>query len=162
MRVDPRSGVSSRGFSALAVTVLLLAGGCARDGEDVNGPEWSTAIRYGAGAAGPAELAGMAVEEHEAFDRLMITFVGKHAGYRVRYDDGDRNLVVTLRGMRDTGGWNTRPALAAITEVRRPPSSGGIVRADVVVSDGELPFRIGLSAGGFYIDVAHPGATSSA
>lgn len=155
----------------LFLVVLLIVGvaaGCGETGPDepVGGPEWRTSPRTGIGAATSTEtaaLAGVEAEQRAGFDRLTIRFDGPLPGYRVGYGsaagpaDG-KVLTIMLRHVQGAGTRLLRSSLPAIDQVRRVPSGDDAVRVTVTLSSGaRLPFRVGISLGAFYVDVAHPG-----
>lgn len=152
----------------LLLTTLTAACGVAaaepRPGETVDGPEWKSTLRMGVGAAttaDPALLRDVIAEEHGAYDRVIFTFEGERPGYRVGYDAHGDGLRIELTHARLDGERRETPRLAAVDEINVAPVAEG--RVDTVVSlhtDAEhrLPFRIGLSIGAFYVDIAHPAA----
>ena len=57
---------------------------------DAGGPEWRTEVRRSPGAAtqaSPAQLTDIAVEPHEAYDRVIFAFDGARPGYYVAYEN---------------------------------------------------------------------------
>ncbi|WP_127508321.1 hypothetical protein [Actinoplanes solisilvae] len=152
---------------ALLLAASAFAAGCSTlpaqaERDESFGPEWGTAQRHGSGAADdtPADLTASTVEEHETYDRLVLSFRGARPGYTVRYSDAT-TLLVTLRDVRDGRGGTETPRLRAVDEVRRAPSAAGMSRTSMILSEADLPFRVGLDVGVFYVDVAHPGAAPS-
>lgn len=153
---------------AVAVSVLaavFVAAGCAWPGrppadEGVGGSEWQVVARFSPGAAtatAQAELTEIVLDERQDYDRLLVRFQGDRPGYRVAYRDDGSTLAVTFRNARDSA---PRPAanLPAIQKIGPSSIENGAVVTVVTLSATRLPFRVGLSIGSFYVDVAHPGA----
>jgi hypothetical protein len=154
---------------------VALAGGCAvtatrptADDDAVSGPAWKTSARRGVGAAtaaAPARLVGVAAEDHQRYDRIVFSFDGERPGYRVAYSPppgpgaGPR-LRITLDRASSDRERRLTPRLPAVREVHQRPDAGRVVETIVSVAasgaDDRLPFRVGLSVGGFYVDIAHP------
>ncbi len=154
---------------AILVVVLSASGltaGCTSPDHAtamrVSGPEWQTVLRSGTGVASakaPAQLIDVFADEHPGFDRLVFRFDGNRPGYRVEYgDNGGQRLTVILYATQDPAPGNLKPSLSAIHEVHRSPAADGGARTTVTVSAERLPFRVGLSVGVFYVDVAHTSA----
>ncbi|MET8147086.1 hypothetical protein ACIBSW_12430 [Actinoplanes sp. NPDC049668] len=162
-------------FAAAAALTLVLLVGCAGrldpvepgDG-DVSGPEWQVTPRRGVGAADTTHLArltSVTVEDHDGFDRLTATYAGQRPGYFVANSgsEADEDSRTTLRIVLDhvTGhtGRELGPDLKTIQEVHQHPAVGQVIETTVRVAGAgpgmALPFRVGLSTGGFYVDVAH-------
>ncbi|GIF01237.1 hypothetical protein Ari01nite_87010 [Paractinoplanes rishiriensis] len=129
------------------------------------GPEWRTDLRYGVGAATgaePADLAGVGVEQHSGFDRIVLHFSGGLPGYRVAYrpagNAGAPALGIRLEHIRGGAERHLRPGLPAVRELRAAPAAAGTARLTVTLPAGtdRLPFRVGLAADAFYVDVVHP------
>jgi hypothetical protein len=152
-------------LATAAVVISLAACGRALRGAAPAGPEWRTDPRYGVGAAtgaAPADLAGVGVEQHRGFDRVVLHFGGNLPGYRVAYRaTGDADapaLRILLEHVRGGGERRLRPELPAVHELRRAPAVAGTARTMVMLPAGadRLPFRVGFADGTFYVDVAHP------
>jgi hypothetical protein len=163
--------------AAVAISGLLLtamASGCAvtsvRPPDDdmaVTGPAWKTTVRRGPGAAtaaDPARLTGVAVEDHERYDRVVFTFDGERPGYQVAYgspadQDGDPVLRITLTQAHSEDERHLSPELPTVREVRQSQGTAGVVETVVIVAARTDPdaarFRVGLSVGEFYVDLAH-------
>ena len=119
-------------------------------------------VRSGPGAASanaPALLGEITVDEHFGFDRLAFQFTGNRPGYRVEYGgDGAHLLTVTLYEVLNVAPGDLAPQLPAIQEVHHSRAPDGTVLTEVTVPSERLPFRVALSVGAFYVDVAHADA----
>jgi hypothetical protein len=163
-RTEARWQVSAIVASALLAGYLTM--GCAPPDRSAttsaSGPEWQTVLRSGPGAASanaPAQLAEVTVDEHPGFDRLVFEFTGNRPGYRVEYGEDDAHLLkVTLYDALSSTADDLTPRLPAIREVHQSPAAEGSTRTEVTVSAEHLQFRVALSVGEFYVDVAHAGA----
>ncbi|PRY20157.1 hypothetical protein CLV70_12538 [Pseudosporangium ferrugineum] len=160
----------------VAAAVLMPAlvfgfAGCAaspeRADEDVAGPQWQLIPRRAPGAADathPARLTGVRAEDQDGFDRLTFTYAGERPGYLVAYAgsdaDGRTTLRVILEHVTGRTSRDLTPDLQAIRGVRQRPADDQTIETTVRVTDAGrgkgVPFRVGLSIGGFYVDVAHP------
>ncbi|MCM4083867.1 hypothetical protein [Paractinoplanes hotanensis] len=166
-RVSHLTDVYGRVFAVVAsvFAVVFVAAGCAWPDrppadEGVVGSEWQIVARSSPGAAtatARAELTEIVLDERQDYDRLLVRFQGNRPGYRVAYRDDGRTLALTFRNARDSA---QRPTanLPAIQEVSPSSTENGATATVVTLSAARLPFRVGLSIGSFYVDVAHPGA----
>lgn len=158
----------------LAVLVLIVGAVAGCDGnrpdEAVHGSAWRTTLRTAVGAATPAtpaRLTAIDVEDRGGFDRVTFGFDGPLPGFRVAYRPPAEpteaaELSVLLQNVRATGRRRIKCDLPAIDEVRREPSAGEDVETTVTVARAvRLPFRIGITLGAVYVDVAHPGETGA-
>ena len=177
--MDRRRTATGPRCAGWAVLALLVLSGCvtssgASGGDSaVTGPEWKVTPRQGVGeatAVAPARLTGIAVEEEDGYDRVLFRYVGSRPGYLVAYDAAagpgqPSTLRVTLDQMTARDGSRLAPGLPSVREVHQRQGAGVIVESTVgVVAPQDsvaAPFRVGLSTGGFYVDIAHPGVASS-
>jgi hypothetical protein len=157
---------SARGGLLLVLVLIAGVAGCGGTGRDetVDGPEWRTAVRGAVGAAtraAPARLTGMDVQERAGFDRIVIAFDGPLPGSRVSYTPAAAagyELTIRLEHVRAAGPGAIDCGLPAIAAVHRAPPDNDRVLTRVTVAGGtRLPFRIGITLGSFYVDVAQPG-----
>ncbi|GAB1692934.1 hypothetical protein [Krasilnikovia sp. M28-CT-15] len=171
--MDPRTGRTTA-IAAGVILLTALTAGCvvtsvrsAGDDSSITGPEWKTTARRGAGAAtaaAPAQLTGVAVEDHERYDRVVFTFDGERPGYRVGYGSpagqaGDPRLVVTLSNTESRSERRLEPHLPTVRGVHQLPAAAGVVDTVVTLDAGtgsdRVSFRVGLSVGQFYVDLPH-------
>lgn len=149
-------------LTALTAGCVAVAPRAAAVDDAVGGPEWKTSARRGVGAAtasDPARLTGVAAEDHERYDRVTFTFEGRRPGYHVMYGRGaGPRLRIILDQVVSGTERRLTPRMPAVREVEQRLDAGSVTETVVTVVDSgtdPLPFRVGLSVGTFYVDIAH-------
>jgi hypothetical protein len=132
---------------------------------DAAGPEWRTEVRRSPGSAtpnSPAALTGVAMQSHDAYDRVTFSYDGDRPGYLVAYEDraGGPILRVTIDHVRDPTDQRLTPEAEVVAEVIQQASRDLVIDTVIELADASSgtrpPFRVGLDVGRFYVDIGHP------